>query len=291
LNKYSKPKASLKDLALRCVFFFAIFYTIIYLSAKLEKINEKLVIFSSFFLNFAIESKKRLMKILFKKFDKREITGLPKVLFQGRIITIITPGETEKAVDYLLSQKILGFDTETRPSFKKGQRYEVSLLQVSTHDTCFLFRLNLTGITPAIIRLLEDKKVVKGGLSWHDDLLQLHRRAEFKAGNFVELQDVAEKFGIEDKSLQKLYANLFHMKISKAQRLSNWEQTILRDAQKLYAATDAWTCIKIYEELQRLSRDGDYELVEPVKLVEAESEVVKSKEAKNEEVPQFSPII
>ena len=127
------------------------------------------------------------MKILFKKFDKREITGLPKVLFQGRIITIITPGETEKAVDYLLSQKILGFDTETRPSFKKGQRYEVSLLQVSTHDTCFLFRLNLTGITPAIIRLLEDKKVVKVGLSWHDDLLQLHRRAEFKAGNFVEL--------------------------------------------------------------------------------------------------------
>ena len=101
----------------------------------------------------------------------------------------------------------------------------------------------------------------------------------------------AEKFGIEDKSLQKLYANLFHMKISKAQRLSNWEQTILRDAQKLYAATDAWTCIKIYEELQRLSRDGDYELVEPVKLVEAESEVVKSKEAKNEEVPQSSPII
>ena len=81
------------------------------------------------------------------------------------------------------------------------------------------------------------------------------------------------------------------MKISKAQRLSNWEQTILRDAQKLYAATDAWTCIKIYEELQRLLRDGDYELVEPVKLVEAESEVVKSKEAKNEEVPQSSPII
>ena len=189
-------------------------------------------------------------------------------MFQGRIIMIVTPGETEKAVDYLLSQKILGFDTETRPSFKKGHRYEVSLLQVSTHDTCFLFRLNLTGMTPAIIRLLEDGRVVKVGLSWHDDLLQLHRRADFKAGKFVELQDVAEKFGLEDKSLQKLYANLFHMKISKAQRLSNWEQAVLRDAQKLYAATDAWACIKIYEELQRLSREGDYELVEPVKLVE-----------------------
>ena len=201
------------------------------------------------------------MKILFKKFDKREISGLPKVLFQGRIITIITPGETEKAVDYLLSQKILGFDTETRPSFKKGQRYEVSLLQVSTYDTCFLFRLNLTGITPAIIRLLEDKKVVKVGLSWHDDLLQLHRRAEFKAGNFVELQDVAEKFGIEDKSLQKLYANVFGQKISKRQRLTNWEIDVLNDKQKQYAATDAWSCINLYEEIERLRKTGDYDLV------------------------------
>jgi len=224
------------------------------------------------------------MKILFKKFDKREITGLPKVLFQGRIITIITPGETEKAVDYLLSQKILGFDTETRPSFKKGQRYEVSLLQVSTHDTCFLFRLNLTGITPAIIRLLEDKKVVKVGLSWHDDLLQLHRRAEFKAGNFVELQDVAEKFGIEDKSLQKLYANVFGQKISKRQRLTNWEIDVLNDKQKQYAATDAWSCINLYEEIERLRKTGDYNLV----VSEEEREKSEEEREKSEEGREIS---
>lgn len=215
------------------------------------------------------------MKILFKKFDKREISGLPRVSFQGKIITIVTPGETEKAVDYLLSHDILGLDTETRPSFQKGHRYEVSLLQVSTHDTCFLFRLNLTGMTPAILRLLEDKKVVKVGLSWHDDLMQLHRRADFQAGTFVELQDVAAKFGIEDMSLQKLYANIFHMKISKGQRLSNWENAELRDSQKMYAATDAWTCIKLYEELKRLEATGDYELVDPVEIKPNEAKPVK----------------
>ena len=231
------------------------------------------------------------MKIIFTSFDKKTVNSLPRVLFPGKVIVIDKAEDTDAAVDYLLQQDVLGVDTETRPSFSKGHHYQVSLLQVSSRTRCYLFRLHHTGMTPAIIRFLEDTKVPKVGLSWHDDLLQLHRRCEFKAGYFVELQDVAKDFGIKDMSLQKLYANLFHMKISKAQRLSNWEQTILRDAQKLYAATDDWTCIKIYEELQRLSRDGDYELVEPVKLVEAESEVVKSKEAKNEEVPQSSPII
>lgn len=202
------------------------------------------------------------MKVLYTKFDKHKIADLPRVVFPGRIITISTPGETEKAVDFLLSQEILGVDTETRPSFKKGLRYEVSLLQVSTVDTCMLFRLHLTGMTPAILRFLEDKKVPKIGLSWHDDLLQLHRKAAFEAGYFVELQDVAANFGIEDKSLQKLYANLFRKKISKAQRLSNWEATVLRDSQKLYAATDAWTCILLYQEFKRLSDSKDYKLIE-----------------------------
>lgn len=203
------------------------------------------------------------MKTIYKKYDKHKIGELPQVLFKGRIISVLSKGETERAVDYLLAQDILGVDTETRPSFHKGKRYEVALLQVSTRDTCFLFRLNLTGITPAIKRLLEDTTVPKVGLSWHDDLLMLHRRAEFKAGYFIELQNVAQEFGIEDLSLQKIYANLFHMKISKGQRLTNWELPVLRDAQKLYAATDAWTCIQIYEELNRLKRSGDYELVEP----------------------------
>lgn len=202
------------------------------------------------------------MKIIFTKFDKYTISSLPKATFPGKIITVVKPEETEEAVEWLLKQEILGLDTETRPSFQKGKRYEVSLLQVSTLDTCYLFRLHLTGITPAIIKLLEDKTVSKIGLSWHDDLSQLHRKADFKAGDFIELQDVATQFGIKDKSLQKLFANLFHMKISKAQRLSNWEATELKEAQMLYAATDAWCCIKLYNEFKRLEETQDFELDE-----------------------------
>lgn len=201
------------------------------------------------------------MKVIVTKIDKNSINDLPRAQFPGRIITISTPGETEKAVNYLLSHSVLGVDTETRPSFSKGIRYDVSLLQVSTDDTCFLFRLHLTGMTPSIIRLLEDTTVPKVGLSWHDDLTQLHRRIDFKPGLFIDVQDLAESFGIEDKSLQKLYANLFHEKISKAQRLSNWEAEILRDSQKMYAATDAWSCVMLYREFMSLQESHDYELV------------------------------
>ena len=209
-----------------------------------------------------------MKKTIYNKFDKHAIAALPRVTFPGRIITIISPGETEKAVDYLLSQSILGVDTETRPSFHKGKHYKVCLLQVSTHDTCFLFRLHLTGMTPAIIRLLEDRNVPKVGLSWHDDI--------------IELQDVAPKVGIEDMSLQKLYANLFGQKISKTQRLSNWETDILKDSQKLYAATDAWTCINLYEEMIRLVSTKDFDLIkvpepEP-KVVEVAEEVAQTPE-------------
>ena len=200
-------------------------------------------------------------KIIYSKFDKSDIVALPRAIFDGRIFVINTEAEAEKAVAYLLGQDILGVDTETRPSFKKGQRHNVALLQVSTHDTCFLFRLNLIGMPPAIIRLLEDINVPKIGLSLHDDILSLHKRADFTPGNFIDLQQHVGELGVKDLSLQKLYANFFHQKISKTVRLSNWETDVLSDSQKTYAATDAWACIKIYEELMRLERTGDYKLV------------------------------
>ncbi len=200
-------------------------------------------------------------KIIYSKFDKSDIVALPRAVFDGRIFVINTEAEAEKAVAYLLGQDILGVDTETRPSFKKGQRHNVALLQVSTHDTCFLFRLNLIGMPPAIIRLLEDINVPKIGLSLHDDILSLHKRADFTPGNFIDLQQHVGELGVKDLSLQKLYANFFHKKISKTVRLSNWETDVLSDSQKTYAATDAWACIKIYEELMRLERTGDYKLV------------------------------
>ena len=203
-----------------------------------------------------------MKKIIYRKYDKTKIGSLPRVSFEGSIVTVITEKEAEKAVDYLLSQPILGIDTETRPSFKKGHVNEVALLQVSTHDVCFLFRLNLIGMSAAVIRLLEDTTVPKIGLSLRDDLMMLGRRAEFSRGRFIDLQNHVEEIGVEDMSLQKLYANFFGQKISKRDRLSNWEAEILKDKQKVYAATDAWACIMLYEELMRLEQTGDYELKE-----------------------------
>ena len=202
-----------------------------------------------------------MLKTIYNKYDNAMIPSLPIAQFPGRIIVILTPGETEKAVRYLLSQPILGFDTETRPSFKRGHQYKVSLLQVSTIDTCFLFRLNHTGLTPAIIQLLEDRTVKKIGLSWHDDLNSLNKIGNFKTGSFIEIQDLVRDLGIEDLSLQKLYANLFNQKISKRQQLSNWETDILTDKQKMYAATDAWACIMIYQEIIKLKESGNYKLI------------------------------
>lgn len=203
-----------------------------------------------------------MKKTIYSQFDKKAITALPVVTFPGRIITIITAGEAEKAVNYLLSSDILGVDTETKPSFHRGEQHKVALLQVSNRNTCFLFRLNLTGITPAIKRLLEDTTVRKIGLSWHDDIHGLEEREKFKPGWFIDLQNMVGDIGIKDLSLQKIYANIFHEKISKRQRLSNWEASVLSDKQKQYAAIDAWSCILLYEEISRLKDSGDYELVD-----------------------------
>lgn len=199
-----------------------------------------------------------MKKVLFNKYDKKLISKLPKVSFEGRVFVILSSHETKRAVDFLLSKPILGVDTETRPSFKRGKQNIVSLLQVASREECFLFRLNHTGITPDIVRLLEDTTVPKVGVSLHDDICSLRRRTEFKPGAFFDLQDHFRELGVEDLSLQKLYANVFGQKISKAQQLSNWEADVLSDKQKLYAATDAWACIRLYDEYVRLKQSGDF---------------------------------
>ncbi len=198
---------------------------------------------------------------LYNKFDKKSISDLPRVTFPGKIVVVLTESEAQKAVDFLLSADILGIDSETRPVFKKGQHHKVALLQVSTKDVCFLFRLNLIGMPSCIVRLLEDTTILKVGLSLHDDFMMLHQRRDFKIGRFIDLQNMVSEFGIEDLSLQKLYANLFHERITKRQQLSNWEAPILTEQQKIYAATDAWTCIQIYERLQELHKTHNYETV------------------------------
>ena len=211
------------------------------------------------------------MMIIRDTFPKSELAGLPKVAFEGRIVCIQTEAEADKAVDYLLTQKRVGVDTETRPSFVSGRLYKVALVQVSTLDICFLFRLNYIGFPQSLKRFLEDLQVEKIGLSLKDDFGALHRRSDFTPGEFIELQDYVHQFGIKDQSLQKIYANLFGRKISKAQRLSNWETDVLSDAQKSYAATDAWACLMIYNRLEALRLSGDYRLEESVKVQVEES--------------------
>lgn len=198
--------------------------------------------------------------VIKRTIDKEVLKELPKAVFFGQIHIVQTPCEAEKAVAFLKTCPLLGIDSETRPSFTKGQSHKVALLQISSEDHCFLFRLNLTGLTLPLIELLESPSITKVGLSLRDDFMMLHKRAPFEQRACVELQEYVRAFGIQDKSLQKIYGILFGEKISKSQRLSNWEADALTEPQKQYAATDAWACLNIYNRLQDLKRTGDFEI-------------------------------
>mgnify|MGYP002763065079 FL=1 len=202
-----------------------------------------------------------MKKTIYNKFDKATINALPLVEYPHKINVILNEYEAERAVEYLLTCDILGVDTETKPAFRRGQNHKVALLQVATRDQCFLFRLNHFGMPQSLIKLLSNRMVPMVGLSWHDDIISLHRRAEFTPGWFIDIQDIIGNLGIVDKSLQKLYANLFGEKISKRQRLTNWEADVLTDKQKEYAAIDAWACINLYDEIMRLMATKDYDLI------------------------------
>ena len=183
--------------------------------------------------------------------DKSEVSTMPTVAFEGRIITIDTPQAVDQAIIALSKESHVGIDTETRPSFRKGVQHDVSLIQLSTADTCFLIRLNRTGMPASLVSFLENKDIAKIGLSLHDDYQALCKRRKFKAGGFIDLQKEVGKYGIEEMSLQKIFAIMFTQRISKSQQLTNWENDVLTDKQKLYAATDAWACLKIYNELNQ----------------------------------------
>ena len=200
--------------------------------------------------------------------DKSEVATMPKVEFPGRVFVIYTANDAEKAVTYLKNQTMVGVDKETRPSFKKGKTNKVSLMQISTEDTCFLFRLNHIGMPDCLQEFLKSD-TLKIGLSLKDDFQVIRRREDVHAeeGNWIELQDYVGRFGIEDRSLQKIFANLYGQKISKSQRLSNWEAETLTESQIRYAATDAWACVKIYTCLEEMERTGNYELIRVEKPV------------------------
>jgi ribonuclease D len=183
--------------------------------------------------------------------SKESIASLPTVAFDGKITVVQSVVELESAVDFLSRHELIGFDTETKPAFTRGQIHKVALLQLSTDEICFLIRLNELGLPQILVDLLNNTHIKKIGLSLRDDFKALRKRAPILADSFIDLQDVVLDYGIKDQSLQKIYAILFGKRISKSQRLSNWEATELTPAQQLYAATDAWACHQIYQKLKQ----------------------------------------
>ena len=184
--------------------------------------------------------------------DKQAIKQMPRVTFPGRIHIIAAISQVKSAVAALRKASVVGFDTETRPCFHRGERHSIALLQLSTDSDAFLFRVNKTGLPDDLKHYLEDQQCVKVGLSTTDDFNQLtHLCPTLHPAGFIELQELVKQYQITDMSLQKIYAILFQQRISKGQQLTNWEAPQLTDAQQAYAAIDAWACIHILQHLQQ----------------------------------------
>ena len=183
--------------------------------------------------------------------SKQTLAKLPAAHYQGPISIIDKPEDIGAAVKELYTASIIGFDTETRPSFKKGQSNTVSLIQLCTPAHCFLFRIGITGITQPLRLLLEDAHKIKVGLSLHDDFHNLAKISDLQPDGFIDLQQYVKSVRIADNSLSRIYAIIFGKRISKGQRLSNWEASQLTEFQQSYAALDAKACIDIYEAISQ----------------------------------------
>ncbi len=184
---------------------------------------------------------------------------LPLGSFSGSIRIVNSFEELRQAVEEIKRQPVLGFDTETRPSFKKGIRNGVSLLQLSCAKKAWLFRLKHTGLPAGLTGILSDPAILKIGVAIHDDIKTLRDINDFTAAGFIDLQTYVKKFNIQDNGLRKLAGNILSIKISKSQQLSDWEASELKPAQEKYAATDAWACYKIYMELKNHEQAGNQE--------------------------------
>ena len=183
------------------------------------------------------------------KIDKDVVRELPVAQTDCEIEVIDSANEVATAVDCLMQEEVVGFDTETKPSFTHGKSNKIALMQISTAKKCFLFRLQMIGKSEALKNFLENEKIKKIGLALHGDLRNLRVWDKFIPKNFIDLQKIVIQYGIEELGLQRIYAIIFGKKISKSQQLSNWEAKILNQAQQIYAATDAWACREIYLKL------------------------------------------
>ena len=195
------------------------------------------------------------------KIEKSDLVDKPRVVFDGIIEEIDTEENAQKAIEILSKETVVGFDTETRPSFTKGVAHKIALLQLSTDKYGYLFRLNKIGIPDCVVEFLVNPNIKKVGISIKDDFHSLSTRREFKPAGFVELQELCGEMGIEEKGLQKLYCLLFNERISKNQQLSNWEIDSLTESQRQYATIDAWACLRIFHYISELKQTGEYRII------------------------------
>lgn len=172
------------------------------------------------------------------------------VRFDGEIVIVDSDESLETVCQELTGERVLGFDTETRPSFKAGVTNKVALLQLSTYDKCYLIRLCRVKLSNKLLSILQRSDIAKIGADVAGDIRSLGKLRSFTPRGFVDLQSEVARFGIEDKSLRKISAIVLGKRVSKAQRLSNWEAQSFTEQQKMYAATDAWVCLKIYDTLR-----------------------------------------
>jgi ribonuclease D len=191
-----------------------------------------------------------------KVIDNKLLPEYPVKSFEGEVIVVDSIDKISEATNYLATQTILGFDTETKPSFKKGINHGVSLLQLSSSEKAYIFQLKKVGIDVHLAKILANPKIIKAGVAIRDDIKILRRIRGFDPKGFVELQDYVKEFGIENFGLKKLSALVLGYKISKSQQLSNWESDTLTHAQQIYAATDAWVSLQIYLRLIELANQS-----------------------------------
>ena len=181
--------------------------------------------------------------------DNEEILKLPRTSYSGNIRVISSEEELNTWLPFLLKSRIIGFDTETKPSFKKGQSNRVALLQLASDELALIIRVIPTGLPKLLLKVLQDKNIIKVGAAIHDDIKSLQKVQAFKPQGFIDLQNFAVEKGIENKSVRKLAAIVLNVRVSKSQQLSNWESETLTEAQLQYAAIDAWICSEIYKKM------------------------------------------
>ena len=182
---------------------------------------------------------------------KDEINELPLIRYEGEVVVVNSPEELSVALSDLNKQPVIGFDTESRPSFRKGEYYPISLLQIATPGLVYLIRINKTGFTPGLKSLFENSSIIKAGISILDDLRELQKFTHFKPTAVLDLNQVAQAAGIKNIGVRSLSAIILGVRISKSQQTSNWERDTLSKSQIYYAATDAWICLQLFEKLER----------------------------------------